>query len=136
MSLSLPPRLKIYLTGLLKLYLRELPEPLVTEAVCTRILALVAAATSATSLLLPAAESATDDRDKDTDKDKHALGLSPQDQLELADAIKSLTWAHKRVLRHLLHLGADIAMRHSLNKVYPPTIPVLLNLLVYEALSY
>ena len=120
------------------MYLRELPEPLVTEAVCTRILELVAAATSATSPLplLPAAESAADDRDKDTDKDKHALGLSPQDQLELADAIKSLTWAHKRVLRHLLHLGADIAMRHSLNKVYPPTIPVRLNLLVYEALSY
>ena len=99
------------------MYLRELPEPLVTEAVCRRILALVAAATSATSPPLPAAESAADNRDKETDKDKHALGLSPQDQLELADAIKSLTWAHKRVLRHLLHLGADIAMRHSLNKV-------------------
>jgi hypothetical protein len=41
----------------------------------------------------------------------------------LADAIKSLTWAHKRLLRHLLHLGADIAMRHSLNKVYPRLRP-------------
>jgi len=121
------------------MYLRELPEPLVTEAVCRRILALVAAPTSGTSPLLPAAQSAAlaaDDRDKEADKDKHALGLSPQGQLELADAMKSLSWAHKRVLRNLLHLGADIAMRHSLNKVYPPTIPVLLNLLVYEALRY
>lgn len=91
--------------GLLKLYLRQLPQPLIPYAVYPKVLKAVET------------PSATGGGGGGVVEGCDGAVLDEEQLRLLAEALGRLPPANKRVLREVLELGADIARHHHVNKM-------------------
>ena len=99
--------------GLLKLYLRELPQPLIPPHLYPRMLKAVAGAGGADA----AGEEQGDEQVEARAGGGEGQLLNSSQLAEVVELVKAMPNSNKLLLSQLLQLGAEIAMRHKTNKM-------------------